>query len=369
MAHEIVEVQPEETQGATLADVLGKDAAEIEVLLAGEEDAAEEPEATEEVVAEVEEEAEEIAAEATEEEPDEETAEQAEEEGEVEPEVEPIALKLSAREDGEDEIIDFDAADDETREGLANVQRRLDEGELLRTQSEGVRQQVFDIAEREAKVELIEDGMAVDPSGFLLEKVTSEVQREVLLDLMLDDKLFEFVTEKIEEWADGRGHRKIDAAERKADRTTRTVVAEQKFREGRENREKSKAIVAAVQELVPDDYPLQEATEFYDEALHVIAQHIKTTGALEPGEVATILERKLKLYGITPATNGKSATRAKSAEETGKRFVARRAKKKAAASAPGGAGVAPTAVGPPKGASLKEALDFADANVKFSKTG
>ncbi len=370
---EIREVVAEESDAPTLADVFGKDAAEIETLLAGEssEPAEEQPE---EVVAEGEVEEEEEAGPERQEETvaeQEDEAEEEEVEEEEAEEAETVALTLASRdEDAEPDVLDLEAADEETRDTLALVQRRLDEGETLRDQSEAIRAQAFDNEERAAKVQYIEDRLKVDPSGFLLETVADEVQKEVLLDMMLDDDLFEFVTEKIEQWADGSSHRKIDAAERKAERTTRTVEAERAFQVEKQNRADAQAIVVAVQELVPDDYPLEDANEFYNESLVVLKSHIEKNGRIAPEDVAEVLERKLKRYGITPAqANGKKAARgpsgrAKSAEETGKQLVARRAKKKAAASAPVGAGTAGAVAGPPKGMSLEDAFKWADGNLK-----
>lgn len=377
---EVREVQAEKPEGMTLSDVLGKDVDQLKSVLAGGSEAEAEAEA---VVVEGAEEAGEASddlkgqEELTAEQEAEAEAEKKEEAGEEEKEkeageAESVALSLASREEaGEPDVIDFDVEDDETREGLAVVQRRLDEGEMLRSQADSVREAVFETEEREAKVQYIEDRMKVDPSGFLLEQVTDPVKQEILLDLMLDDESFKFVTEKIEEWGDSRGQRRVDAAERKADRTARSAEAEKELREDTENRERARAIGEALQGLIPDDFPLEEADEFYVEALVVLKQQIKARGrAFKPEDVEAALEKKLKRYGIAPAqTNGKGADRkladrAKSAEETGKRFVARRKKKQAAASAPGGVGVAPAAVGPPKGATLEEASKWARANLR-----
>ncbi|KKL28965.1 hypothetical protein LCGC14_2369880, partial [marine sediment metagenome] len=288
------------------------------------------------------------------------------------PKAESVALSLASREeDGEPDVIDFDVEDEETREGLGLVQRRLDEGELLRSQADSVREAVFETDEREAKVQYIEDRMKVDPSGFLLEQVTDAVKQELILDLMLDDDLFKFAVDRIEQWSESRGQRKVDAAERKAERTTRGVAAEKQLQADKENRESARAIIEELQGLIPDEFPLEDANEFYDEALVVLMQQIEKKGrGFKPTDVRGALEKKLKRYGITPAqTNGTSAdrklaTRAKSAEETGRQFVARRKKKQAAASAPGGIGVAPAPVGPPKGATLEDAFKWARENLR-----
>ena len=340
---------PNEALENTLDDLFktGEDA--MKEILAGQ---AEEPEAVveevpaEEVVEEVEAEAEE---EAVEEEAEvEEVAEEPEEE------VEPLAAEEVTLKVGDEEIA-LTVEDEDTRQAVAAIQNQLDEVEVLRAHQEQIETQAVDVGEREAAIQDQLDALAIDPSEFLLSKVPEGSRQDVALDLLLDDALFEFVSGKMDAWANVPGQRNIDAAERKAERTEHRVEAERAVAEGRVSRATAHEIVKKVQGFVPEGYDVHMAQAFYRDAMDDIQRHVKAGNELTADDIPKLLKPRLKLYKLTEKPV---------VEDPGKQFVARRAKKLAAATAPGGAGSAPTRARPPKGSTLEGAVEWARGNLK-----
>ena len=360
-----------EDPGPTLDQVFS-DAKELEDLLSGgaEEEVVEEvveaePEAEleEEVVEPVEEVVEEV--EAVEEEPEEEVVEEVEKEGEEE--YETVTMRAPAEEGEEGEIpLELEVEDAETAQALGRLQAKADSFDDLEGRAEEIRDQMFAIEDERAKVNFVLDSFATDPSGFLLERVQdTKLRQEIVVNALFDDDVLEAVTDRIEEWAGDPSSRRVQAAERKADRAEKRQHLQEQFKEEEAHRATTKTIVDKILELVPENMDRKRQEAFYNDAIADVKRHIESNNGELRGNVMDIIEPRLELYGLTQ--NGKpsarpAARRAEPANKVGERFVARRRTKQAAATAPGGAGAVPANKRPPKGASLGEALSWLEAN-------
>jgi hypothetical protein len=270
---EVREVQNDPLEN-TLDDLFksGEDA--MKDILAGQveepvEEAAVEEEAVEEPP--IEEEVEEVAAEeeAVEEEAEVEEVEEVEEEEVEEVAAEEVTLKMG------DEEIALTVEDEDTRQAVEAIQNTINEVEVLRAHQEQIETQAVEVGEREAAIQNQLDALAIDPSDFLLSKVPDGSRQAVALDLLLDDEVFEFVSGKLDAWANVPGQRAIDAAERKAERTENRVEAERAVAEGKVNRATAHEIVKKVQGFVPEGYDVQMAQAFYRDAMDDIQRHVK----------------------------------------------------------------------------------------------
>jgi hypothetical protein len=212
-------------------------------------------------------------------------------EGEAEP---AFVAEIPGRRPGE-EPIKLAVEDQETLERINQaIKGGLRRDELARA-TEAVNRQ------RE-ELELVEQHMAIDPVGFLVEQVKPEIQVDLARHLLSLPEVFEAITKDIEEWQDP-DKLALGRAELGRARSDRSRDTERQLRNMAAVKEQGRRIRDTVEAIVPGDMADDEAAMFRDDCLSDIAAHCRAhpeIRSLRPDEVVGILERRLRHHGLTP---------------------------------------------------------------------
>jgi hypothetical protein len=366
-----------------------------------EEDGAEaEPEADEEAGAE-EGEAVEPAEEDEDDDPDAEVADSAEEEEgeeapeEEEPEAEFVAFELPSRHaDGEPVPVEIPAELQEDFNRLRNGYMRGEQAREVLTRAESIRDE---IAADKDEVEYIRRELGADPVGFLAEHVATEHRRDLLLNLLADDEVWEDeqLQDQLREWEHSPNAREHFRTKTKAERLeaqNERRTAQQQEQRAREGARQTGKLVLS---LFPEDGEPARRDKFYRLAMNRLSDLAYETARTDfsRDEVVKFLDQEgiLDGYGIDPAAAGQddaseeeasvrrprgadrssgrrggsrppARARRVTAEEargTGERLKEEsKRRRSAAAYAPSGAGAPAASTELPKGQSVKERIAY-----------
>lgn len=302
-----------------------------------------------------------------------EIAAEGDEEGENE--AEPIVLALPGREPGSME--EWEVSDPE----LAEAIRRLSNG-FARTEEHNRRMEAVQGRERELR--FVEERLAVDPAGFILENVAPETAQRVVLELLADQDLLRSVIPQVNRWTQDPRELELFAMRSQMERQQ----AEQEYTSTAQQAEaiqsNTMAIVGAVESMIPEGADQVAAQAFRDDALRDLMEYAAQNNInyFPPEQVQAFLDARgrSRFYGFQPraavptpntasasqprdsqgrftnpapaaaasATQPQAAPRAPAAAEQGKRFKEASARRRAAVVAPAGAAAASAAVALPK---------------------
>ncbi len=290
-----------------------------------------------------------------------------------EEEVDSLVVTVS---DGKGEFdIEFD--DPATAAAISELKERAGQVGGLEARVKAAEQTVQDTETNRRALTDIRQEMADDPIAFLSENVRQELRQELVLDLLMDEETYKATLEEITKWENDPRNRELKAAQRGEQ------LAKSRL-EGRDRRQQSQAIavrseriVQTVQSFIPESMSATDARHFFHDMIRDVQEHVRETNTndMSDADIERVVTRRFQQYGVdgtrsTVARDESGAVVAQPADEETKRLVrARKAgsrlsekhqrRRAAGATAPGGAGSPVTRAGPPKGASLGEALEFA----------
>lgn len=300
-------------------------------------------------------------------------------EGELESDYELVRL---AGEDGDE--LEIEVPDKHLAERIAQLQEKAKQAEKYNEELAAAREQAREVQARQEELDEIQGFIAQDPVGYLVSRVRPELRQQVVLDILLtDDDAMEAASEAIQKWAYEPHERRVAAAESRAKR----VEQEAKFRESRERRQaiqqRAQVLNETMHGFIPTDMPPDQARRFANDMNRDLIDYGNTHGwaDVRPETLREILSFRLEQYGVDPKSVPSGAPRdnsglvvARPSNEAAKRIEAARKeserlrlsyqrRRAAGASTPVGAGTPVNRARPPKGASLKEALDWAQQNI------
>jgi hypothetical protein len=230
------------------------------------------------------------------------------------------------------------------------------------------------------ELDLIEQHLDLDPIGFLVERVKPELQVELARHLLTVPEVLDAVTKDFEDMQDPDKLARVQA-ERSRDRTKRSGEVEREMRSIANAKEQGRQIRMTVEAITPADMPEDEAGMFRDDCLTDIRNWAIANPAvsrLRPEEVITILDRRLRHYGLSPESalaglssgqplrRGTAARKTpaapaipdeKTARTTGATLKQASQTRRDAAAVPGaGAGARPATVEPPAQQGVRERI-------------
>ncbi len=279
----------------------------------------------------------------------------------VEAEVSPeLAAHIATLQANADKLASYESEITQARETQAEAQARIEE------------------------LDEIQSFIEADPVGYLSGRVREDLRKDVVLDLILtDDSIYDAVTEALQKWQYEPHERRIQAAERRAQRVEQERDLRYRQQQRRAIQQRATVLTQAMQSYVPTEMDPETATRFQEDMYRDLTMYGQRNGwdGVEPEQLPKILAFRLRQYGVDPSTLGNGAVRdasgtviakpandaasqlaeaRKQGERLQKQYQRRRA---AGASAPAGAGTPVNRARPPKGASLQEALDWARQNI------
>lgn len=233
--------------------------------------------------------------------------------------------------------------DEATAEAIRSLVKGSIRRDELHREREGLERQ-------RDELDMIEQHLAIDPVGFLTERVKPEIQLELARHLLSIPAVFAEINKDMTEWDDPDKLARRQA-ELRAARSDSRRGAEREMALIAEAKEQGRIVRDTVFAIVPADMEEDDATMFVNDALGDVkawAEAHSQVRRLRPEEVIGILERRLRHHGIAP----ESALAALSSGQPFRRSTAARPVKKAPASGTPDAEEARTA-----GAKLKQAGD------------
>lgn len=296
------------------------------------------------------------------------------------PEEEAESLVVTVSDEKGELDIEFD--DPATAAAISELQERAGQVDGLEARVKTAEQAVQDTERNRRALADIRQDMADDPIAFLAENVRQELRQELVLDLLMDEEIYKATLEEITKWENDPRNRELKAAQRGEQ------LAKSRL-EGRDRRQQSQAIAArserivqTVQSFIPESMSATDARHFFHDMVRDVQEYVRETNTndMSDADIERVVNRRFQQYGVdgtrsTVARDESGAIVAQPADEETKRLVrARKAgsrlsekhqrRRAAGATAPGGAGSPVTRAGPPKGASLGEALEFARRNTR-----
>lgn len=281
------------------------------------------------------------------------------------PEASPVTVVLPGLRNGE-QPIEIDFPDQESAD---RVRAAMNDG----MRADELRRQVGKVDAQRQELDYIEDMIRVDPVGFVVERMPTNVRLELAMTILAEDGALEQVRPMLDKWAENDDARKIDRLEAANVRVQSRSKIDENVSVMRQQRAAVHAVtstVDAMSSLVAPELQDQFVLDTLADMQSYAAQNPRV-GRLQAPQIVKLLETRLRVYGLKPAdalaaiqsppTRGlptaqpkgeaaqKIAAQVAAARQTGEDLRSRAAVRRAAASVPSpGAGGAPPATVLPK---------------------
>lgn len=291
----------------------------------------------------------------------------------------PLVFKVPGRKDGEDDLeLPIDRA--KLKEMGLTVKEARDRVGQLRNgykRAAEVEAERADIADGRRELDEIVTEMRERPVPFFLDNVDPKQYKPLAEALIsrLSDAEFAVVVRKVAEYDADGSRRRLDGA------NAREEAANRRDEKGR-NRDTEKkrddyvkAVTTKINSAIPEDWSDEQAEEFFEYATFKLQTHAKKTGSrgIAPEEIPALLkslgvlshfdleEPQVPARRTPPASRNAPPPRKPAPSgkprDTAADLQERRDSRRAAATAPGGAGAAAQA-GPPKGQSFADRIKY-----------
>lgn len=203
--------------------------------------------------------------------------------------------------------------------GEEDIEVEVDEeiaGRIQRLKNDGLRRKAYDermadVQTREAKLEGYEQELEVDPIGFHLNKLSPDQQIEVARALVIEH--LDALQPEIEKWLDEPAERH----KQRADIKDTLRKSGERLSTAQRVREHARAIVSAAEQLVPEHVDPETARAFMADARRELAEAASAGERVSPETVATLLTRRVRLYGFDKSPARSAAPKKGSPAESG----------------------------------------------------
>jgi hypothetical protein len=204
-------------------------------------------------------------------------------------------------------------------------------------------------------LEEVEDQIAMDPSGFVLDRVAPDARVDVAMQLLFDPGVLEEMQDRIVKAGVEGGIAallespealRVTRAELKAARLETRETLRGAATERKAARESARRVATQIEQMIPEQIVGERREQLYQAALQDVSERCRRLRIvnLEPEDVALLVGDRFRREGITPAPAGGKKEAAPGGApapkgRTGEQFTqASAARKTAAAVAPAGAG-------------------------------
>jgi predicted transcriptional regulator len=257
---------------------------------------------------------------------------------------------------------------------------------LQQLANDGMRRREFNVqAEalrtKGAEIKTFQDRLATDPSGLILEKATPQTREVIVRDILLSDPaLLSRMLDQLNDIETDPNARQAAVATMERDAAVRAREVDRLTAENESYLASANEIIGAVEALIPEDAPDDKVNAFLEDALAFLEFKATKEGpsVVNPANIKNLVGSRLQLHGIVPSTapadpdgsgDGaatpatpkvvlKKATPAQveQAAQEGEKLTTRSKQRKAAVTAPAGAGADTAQFTPPKGQGIKERI-------------
>lgn len=286
----------------------------------------------------------------------------------------PVTITLPPVRPGQ-EPLEIVADDPEAAEEMRDAAERIAHLTRNGVRKEELQRRVMAIDKQKAELDYIEDSIALDPVGFIDQKIPQEMQVEVALSILAKDGVLDALMPVIEKWVNDPKDRQLDGFKAQQAREVKQRQASEKLTARQAERiavHRITSTVDAVQALVPADMQGQFTDDLLRDVQEASARDGRVPNAT-PEQLIQMLAPRLQLYGVkldaalaalkSPSTPGlpearpkgeiaeRIAATADAARTTGVKFRSASAARRTAAivPTPGAGGSPPTVVVPKQG--------------------
>lgn len=272
-------------------------------------------------------------------------------EAEPETEPEPLVVTLIGLEDRGENQIEIEVADQETYERINRLNNGYMDAQALKTvQTEN--------ASKAADLIAVEDEISIDPTGFVLSRMSEDLRPEIAMQLLFEPTVLAAIKEKLAagddpttlaEILEDPGALKITQADLKSARYETRETLRAHNEEQKAMRVNGEAIATEIDRLIPEAISGDQRKRLFEDCGRDVRERLKEIGGktFDPRNVKLIVADRFRAQGLdlaappTPGTPApaKAAAAAAGGQRTGTQFKeARTIKRAAAASAPAGSG-------------------------------
>ena len=277
----------------------------------------------------------------------------------AEPQPEAFVVTLPGLEERGEEPIELETSDKETFERINRLKNGYQTGQQIKAGHEENARKAADLSE-------VEDAIAIDPTGFVLEHIPEQLRSEIAMQLLFEPSVLSQIKEQLgagdnptslAEIIESPDALRITQAELKADRLELRDKLRVHNEDQKAMRANGEAIAAEIQNLIPEEITGSKRSLLFGDAIRDVKDRCDRLKLrkLDPRDVKLIVADRFREQGIDfarPRTKGEGSSSARAApapgqpaaataggERTGPELVqARAVKRAAAASAPAGAG-------------------------------
>lgn len=280
----------------------------------------------------------------------------------AEEETETRTITLDGLEERGEQPIELEAPDEESFNRLNRLQNEAQIGRQVKQERRQLQRSQQELME-------VEDMIAVDPTGFVLERVPETVRTEVAMQILFQPQVLEAIEQRLssneaiqellgEEAEDGRvglggvlGNRlalRTLRAELEAGRLKMQGELRTQHETRRAMQQNAESVAGEIDRLIPETVTGEQRELLFRDALRDVKERITRLGLqkIDPQDVALIVSDRFRRQGIDLSANGSrgrtgpapgqpAAPRGKTAEQLKRE---REIKRAAAATAPPGAG-------------------------------
>lgn len=257
--------------------------------------------------------------------------------------------------DGEEDLA-LEVPDRETFDRLNRLRNEADSGRKLKAVHTAVERQAEELAD-------VEDMIAVDPAGFVIDRLTPELRADVIRQVLFSDPaIFKALKDEIAGAIDDPDAFKMSNLKARADRGDLKEKLRTTNQERRDMQANGRKVVAELDRLIPETITGSKRETLFNDALRDIQDMTKRLGMkqMDLEDLPLAVAKRFREHGIdlratvgkgapagqpqSPPGAAKAGEQGRSAQEFQKASDARR---DAAAASPAGAG-APAAKGRPE---------------------
>ncbi len=302
-----------------------------------------------------------------------------------------LTAQLPARQEGE-EVFEIEVDSPEAVERIRQLSNMAMRGAEFHRQA-------ANLDNERSQIELERSELVDDPGTYIADKVPADRREEIVLQMLTDPGVYEFVRDQINDWEQDPSRRDVTLANQRADLVEKRAKRAEFRRQHVELQGRANQVREKVYSLIPDTVDDQTATLFIRDAINDIATHVNglqrqgMDAQIGPDDVERVIGGRLQMYGpifeaasqagTPPGGNGRAsegeasppggtAPGAVAEADTGEQVRKVRAKRRTLATTPAGvtgaAGAAATvAAKPAPGTRLEDAIAGAKGRIKWSK--
>ncbi len=277
-----------------------------------------------------------------------------------------FVVKLPPGREGEKEL-ELELPDEETFNRVNRWKNGYNELQGVK----GVQQEIQ--RDRE-EITDIEDRLAVDPAGFLLDSIPVETRENVARNLLFDPEVWPLIEEDIRKSLESEEARELISTRAAKDRLEMKDTLRERATQRRDRQKNARAIMVKVDSLIPKEFDGTKRAALFRDAVGDVQKRLERLGVneVDPEDVILMVAARFREHGIDLRAIAGGGAPAPAAPAPGKPAAGggaqptaeelRRAsdrRKAAAATAPAGAGAPAAKPRPELPATTQERIDLA----------